>query len=91
MKTITEKQLAFIQRNKALLDDNKFGNPLDCIDVTKMSCYDASKLVGGMIGLIKINKTIARGISVSGTPVLDVVLDDVYDTIAKYQEQSSAA
>lgn len=91
MKTITEKQLAFIKRNKALLDDNKFGNPLDRIDVTKMSCYDASKLVGGMIGLIKIYKAIGWGIKVSGTPALDVVLDDVYDTIEKYQEQPSAA
>lgn len=91
MKKITDKQIACINKCKHVIDDNKYGNELDSIDITKLTCYDASKLIGGLLVLIKCDRLIGYGygpLRVSESSMYLKALDDVYDTIEKYQQQA---
>lgn len=88
MKMITEKQAACINRCKSVIDDNKRGNALDRIDINKLTCYDASKIIGGLLALIQCNKAVVRGCKVTNSAMFNDALDDVYDTIEKYQKQA---
>lgn len=88
MKMITEKQAACISRCKSVIDNKENGNALDRIDINKLTCYDASKIIGGLLALIQCNKAVVRGCKVTNTAMFNDALDDVYDTIEKYQKQA---
>ena len=85
MKMITEKQIACINKCKSVIDNKESGNGLDRIDITKLTCYDASKIIGGLLTLTKCYRFVARGCVVSNSPMFLQALDDVYDTIEKYK------
>ncbi len=63
-------------------------NALDRIDITQLTCSDASKIIGGLLSLIKCNRFVAHGCKVSNSPMFLKALDDVFDTIDKYQQQA---
>ena len=44
MKTITDKQITCINKCKSVIDNKESGNALDRIDITKLTCSDASKI-----------------------------------------------
>lgn len=88
MKTITEKQIACINKCKSVIDNKENGNALDRIDITQLTCFDASKIIGGLLSLIKCNRFVAHGCKVSNSPMFLKALDDVFDTIDKYQQQA---
>lgn len=50
MKMITEKQKKFINDIKGVITENGI-NAIDALDLNKFTCYDASKLIGGLLGL----------------------------------------
>ena len=77
--------MACIQKCKSVIDDKR-GNALDRIDISKLSCSDASKIIGGLLALIKCNKAASNGRRVSNSPAFMGALDDIYDTIEKYQK-----
>jgi hypothetical protein len=55
---------------------------------TQLTCSDASKIIGGLLSLIKCNRFVAHGCKVSNSPMFLKALDDVFDTIDKYQQQA---
>lgn len=57
-------------------------------DITQLTCSDASKIIGGLLSLIKCNRFVAHGCNVSNSPMFLKALDDVFDTIDKYQQQA---
>ena len=83
MKTITGKQKKCIIKCKSVINDTDFGNPLDRINIDALTCYDASKIISGLLTLIKCNRLVFGGCSVSSTPEFSEALDNVYDTIDK--------
>lgn len=88
MKTITDKQITGINKCKSVIDNKENGNALDRIDITKLTCSDASKIIGGLLSLIKCNRFVAHGCKVSNSPMFMKALDDVFDTIDKYKQQA---
>lgn len=85
MKKITEKQIECIKKCKSVIDDVEMGNDLDKIDITRLTRYDASKIIGGLLALIKCYRYVAKGCAVSSSPAFLKALDDIYDTIEKYK------
>ena len=51
MKMITEKQKKFINDIKGVITENGI-NAIDALDLNKFTCYDASKLIGGLLGFL---------------------------------------
>ena len=81
---ITEKQINAINKMKSLLKvDGR--NPLDEIDLRKMSRKDASILIGGLIDFQKCNKAVWQGYRVSNTAFFNDALDSIYEVIDKYK------
>lgn len=66
MKMITEKQKKFINDIKGVITENGI-NAIDALDLNKFTCYDASKLIGGLLGLRDCYKAISRGACVTST------------------------
>lgn len=87
-KMITDKQISFIQSLKHLLDDNKYGNPIDRLDISKVTRYDASKLIQGMLGLRSQHTNIRRGYGLSIS--LDEALDNIYNTLEHYLQNMAS-
>ncbi len=85
MKLASEKQLAYINNLKCVINENGM-NPIDDIDIRTLTSFDASILIRGLLDLIKCNKMAYRGIRVSYLPLFTSALDKVYDTIDKYHE-----
>ena len=81
-KMITDKQISFIQSLKNLLDDKKHGNPIDRLDISKVTRCDASKLIQGLLGLRSQYTNIKRGYGLSIS--LDEALDNIYNTLELY-------
>lgn len=81
-KMITEKQISYIQSLKHFLDDKKRGNPIDKLDISKMTRCDASKLIQGLLGLRSQHTNIRRGYGLSIS--LDEALDNIYNTLEHY-------
>ena len=50
MKMITDKQKKFINDLKGVITENGI-NAIDALDLNKFTCYDASKLISGLLGL----------------------------------------
>ena len=88
MKTITDKQITCINKCMSVIDNKENVNSLDRIDITKLTCSDASKIIGGLLSLIKCNRFVAHGCKVSNSPMFMKALDDVFDTIDKYKQQA---
>lgn len=84
MKMITDKQKKFINDIKGVITENGI-NTIDTLDLNKFTCYDASKLISGLLGLIDCYKAITRGACVTSTAYCDEALDNVFDTIEKYK------
>ena len=84
MKMITEKQKKFINDIKGVITENGI-NAIDALDLNKFTCYDASKLIGGLLGLRDCYKAISRGACVTSTAYCDEALDNVFNTIEKYR------
>ena len=84
MKMITDKQKKFINDIKGVITENGT-NAIDTLDLNKFTCYDASKLISGLLGLRDCYKAIFRGKSVTRTVYCEKALDDVFDTIEKYR------
>lgn len=85
MRKITEKQKALIIKLKSFCDNKDFGNSLDKVDLNAFTISDASTLIKGLLGLQKCNHLAFRGVVVSNSYAFQCALDDVYDTIEKYQ------
>lgn len=85
MRKITEKQKTLIIKLKSFCDNKDFGNPLDKVDLNAFTISDASTLIKGLLGLQKCNHLAFRGVVVSNSYAFQCALDDVYDTIEKYQ------
>lgn len=81
MKMITDKQKKFINDIKGVITENGI-NAIDALDLNKFTCYDASKLISGLLGL---SKAISRGACVTSTAYCDEALDNVFNTIEKYK------
>lgn len=60
MKMITDKQKKFINDLKGVITENGI-NAIDALDLNKFTCYDASKLISGLLGLRDCYKAISRG------------------------------
>lgn len=84
MKMITDKQKKFINDIKGVITENGI-NAIDALDLNKFTCYDASKLISGLLGLRDCYKAISRGARVTNTAFCSDSLDDVFDTIEKYK------
>lgn len=84
MKMITDKQKKFINDIKGVITENGI-NAIDALDLNKFTCYDASKLISGLLGLRDCYKAISRGVCVTSTAYCDEALDNVFDTIEKYK------
>lgn len=84
MKMITDKQKIFINDLKGVITENG-ENAIDKLDLNKFTCFDASKLIEGLLGLRDCYKAIFRGIKVSHTVYCENSLDLVFDTIEKYK------
>lgn len=78
----TEKQISIINKLKIFVDDKDDGNIIDNIDLTKVSRYDASLIIEGLLGLKNENRRLWNGWKLSSR--LDYWLDNVYDTCEKY-------
>lgn len=81
-KFATEKQIALIQKLKVLLDNEEDGNIIDKVDLTKVTCHDASTIIEGLIGLKNEHRRLWYGQKLSY--MLDTWCDDIYDTCEKY-------
>lgn len=68
MKMITEKQKKFINDIKGVITENGI-NAIDALDLNKFTCYDASKLIGGLLGLRDCYKAISRGVGTGGKAI----------------------
>lgn len=84
MKMITDKQKKFINDIKGVITENG-KNVIDTLDLNKFTCYDASKLISGLLGLKNCYKAISYGHSVSNTAYCSDSLDEIFDTIEKYK------
>lgn len=84
MKMITEKQKKFVNDIKGIITENGI-NAIDALDLNKFTCYDASKLIGGLLGLRDCYKAIYKGERVTGTAYCNEDLHNVFDTIEKYK------
>ena len=84
MKQITPKQKELIIKLKSICDNNDFGNPLDNVNLDAFTIGDASTLIKG---LLKCNKLAFIGVVVSNSYLFQCALDDVFDTIEKYQNK----
>ena len=84
MKMITDKQKKFIDDLKGIITENG-ENAIDKLDLNKFTCYDASKLIKGLLGLRDCYKAISRGIKVTQTVYCEDSLDAAFDTIEKYK------
>lgn len=87
MKMITPKQKELIIKLKSFCDNKDFGNPLDKVNLDAFTIGDASTLIKGLLGLQKCNHLAFRGVVVSNSYAFQCALDDVYDTIEKYQNK----
>ena len=83
MKMITEKQKKFI--NDISYEIGRASCRERALDLNKFTCYDASKLIGGLLGLRDCYKAISRGACVTSTAYCDEALDNVFNTIEKYK------
>lgn len=81
MKMITDKQKKFINDIKGVITENG-KNAIDALDLNKFTCYDASKLISGLLGLRDCYKAISRGVCVTSTAYCDEALDNVFNTIS---------
>lgn len=90
MKMITDKQKKFINDIKGVITDNG-QNVIDTIDLNKFTCYDASQLISGLLGLKDCYKAIIRGTraNVGDSYYCNDSLDKVFGTIEKYQTCSA--
>ena len=79
---ITEKQVSFIQSLKHFVDDDKIGNPIDRLDFSKVTRFDASKLIQGLLEMKNEYANIMRGRGLSFG--LDRALEDIYGTLEHY-------
>lgn len=84
MKKITDEQKALIIKLKSICDYED-RNPIDKVDLNAFTISDASTLIKGLLGLQKCNHLAFRGVVVSNSYAFQCALDDVYDTIEKYQ------
>ena len=87
MKLITQKQKELIIKLKPLCDNKDFVNPLDNVNLDALTIGDASTLIKGLLGLQKCNRLVFRGVVVSNSYAFQCALDDVFDTIEKYQNK----
>lgn len=87
MKQITPKQKELIIKLKSICDNKDFGNPLDNVNLDAFTIGDASTLIKGLLGLQKCNKLAFSGVVVSNSYLFQCALDDVFDTIEKYQNK----
>ena len=87
MKLITPKQKELIIKLKPLCDDKDSGNPLDNVNLDAFTIGDASTLIKGLLGLQRCNHLAFRGVVVSNSYALQCALDNVFDTIEKYQNK----
>lgn len=85
MRLITAKQKELIIKLKSFCDNKNFGNPIDKVDLDAFSISDASTLIKGLLGLQKCNHLAFRGVIVSNSYAFQCALDNVYDTLEKYQ------
>lgn len=84
MKMITDKQKKFINDIKGVITENG-KNVIDTLDLNKFTCYDASKLIGGLLELRNCYSAISRGYRVTHMVYCSDALDNVFDTIEKYK------
>lgn len=87
MKLITPKQKELIIKLKSFCDNKDFGNPLDNVNLDAFTIGDASTLIKGLLGLQRCNHLAFRGVVVSNSYAFQCALDDVFDTIEKYQNK----
>ena len=81
---ITNEQKTLIIKLKSICDYED-RNPIDKVDLNAFTISDASTLIKGLLGLQKCNHLAFRGVVVSNSYAFQCALDDVYDTIEKYQ------
>ena len=86
MTLITPKQKELIAKLKSLCDNKESGNPIDKVNLDSFTIADASTLIKGLLGLQKCNKLAFRGVVVSNSYAFESALDDVFDTLEKYQK-----
>ncbi len=85
MRLITPKQKELIIKLKSFCDNKDFGNPIDKVNLNSFTISDASTLIKGLLGLQKCNHLAFHGIVVSNSYEFQCALDNVYDTLEKYQ------
>ena len=70
-----------------IIHNKDFGNPLDNVNLDAFTIGDASTLIKGLLGLQRCNHLAFRGVVVSNSYAFQCALDDVFDTIEKYQNK----